>query len=313
MRDGVRIAVEIWLPDEVTRDRARVTTLCWFTRYWRAMLRDGAEPRAYGEAVAEAGLAFVHVDARGSGASFGSRFVEYSDEEVADMGEIVDWIAEQDWSDGRVASGGISYVGNTAELVASLARPALCAAIPQFTDYDFFDQILFPGGLLNTVFVESWGVFVRALDQNDVSTLRTRFGGLGFADTRGVLPIDGHETLLPRAIAAHGGNGYYLDTCRDWVFRDDVAGVDSVGKRIARKPLYTYADAIARAKTPMLHWIGWLDSATAAGALARFASIDTPNTILIGPWNHGATSRADVLEGARWGNGPGRDQTSDCR
>jgi uncharacterized protein len=297
VRDGIRIAVEVWLPGPARHGGERVTTLCWFTRYWRAMLRDGEEPRAYGQAVAEAGLAFVHVDVRGSGASFGSRAVEYSEDEVADMGEIIDWIAAQDWSDGRVATGGISYVGNTAELAASLGRPALCAAVPQFTDYDFFDQILFPGGLLNRVFVNSWGVLVRALDQNDTNLLRSQFASLGFASTLGVRPVDGYETLLPRAIAAHAANGYYLDACRTWTFRDDVAGLGPAGEPILRKPLYAYAKALEHAKTPMLHWAGWLDSGTAAGALARFSAIDGPNTILVGPWNHGATSMADVIDG----------------
>lgn len=297
VRDGIRIAVEVWLPWQARHGGERVTTLCWFTRYWRAMLRDGEEPRAYGQAVAEAGLAFVHVDARGSGASFGYRAVEYSDDEVADMGEIIDWIAGQDWSDGRVATGGISYVGNTAELAGSLGRPALCAAVPQFTDYDFFDQILFPGGLLNRVFVDSWGVLVRALDQNDTNLLRSEFASLGFSSTLGVRPVDGYETLLPRAIAAHAANGYYLDACRTWTFRDDVAGPGPTGEPVLRKPLYAYAEALARSKTPMLHWAGWLDSGTAAGALARFSAIDGPNTILVGPWNHGATSIADVFDG----------------
>ncbi|MDX2238696.1 MAG: CocE/NonD family hydrolase [Hyphomonadaceae bacterium] len=299
MRDGVRLAVEIWLPPGTVETAERVTTLCWFTRYWRAMLRDGPEPRAYGEAVAQAGFAFVHVDARGSGASFGVRLVEYSDDEVADMGEIIDWIAAQPWSDGRVATGGVSYVGNTAELAASLGRPALCAAVPQFTDYDFFDQILFPGGLLNRGFVDSWGQFVRALDRNDIALLRTRFAALGFADTRGVKPVDGAETALADALADHEANGYYLDACRSWTFRDDVAGVNDSGALIRRKPLFTYARALEQAQTPMLHWIGWLDSATAAGALARFAALDAPNTILIGPWTHGATARADVFDDAR--------------
>ncbi len=147
MRDGTRIAVEIWLP-EALPEGARIPALAWFTRYWRTRVNDEAMPepatKSFAQCVNEAGYALVAVDVRGSGASFGCRKVEYPEAEVEDSGEVVQWLARQPWSNGRVAAEGISYLGNTAELAAVYAPQALKAAVPRFTDFDYYSQILYP-------------------------------------------------------------------------------------------------------------------------------------------------------------------------
>ena len=74
-----------------------------------------------------AGYALVLVDARGSGASFGMRRFELAEDEVRDYGEVVDWIIEQPWSNGRVGAYGVSYAGNTAEMLAVNMHPAVKA------------------------------------------------------------------------------------------------------------------------------------------------------------------------------------------
>ena len=67
------------------------------------------------------GYAFVVVDARGSGASFGTRVQEWSPDEVRDGAEIMDWIVAQSWSNGRIGSTGISYDGTAAEFALTQA------------------------------------------------------------------------------------------------------------------------------------------------------------------------------------------------
>jgi hypothetical protein len=68
-------------------------------------------------------------DARGTGASFGTRTGELSEREIKDYGELIDWIAAQPWSNGRVGVYGTSYEGQAAELTAGLGNPHL-AAVP---------------------------------------------------------------------------------------------------------------------------------------------------------------------------------------
>ena len=80
MRDGVRIAIDVWLPDTLA-DGERLPTLIQATRYWRAMQHTSGRVEddnrfELANRVNDAGYAFVVVDARGSGASFGTRAVE---------------------------------------------------------------------------------------------------------------------------------------------------------------------------------------------------------------------------------------------
>lgn len=76
------------------------------------------------------GCALVIADARGSGASFGVRTGEWSVDEIADMGHVIDWIEAQAWFNGRVGTFGNSYCGNTAFLAASTGRNALKVIAP---------------------------------------------------------------------------------------------------------------------------------------------------------------------------------------
>ena len=143
MRDGIQLAADVWVPEDLQADD-KLPAIMITTRYWRAhamgpvyrLLVGVGEAHVPNVHVAdqwnEAGYVLVLVDARGSGASSGKRPVEWSDAEVADMGEITEWITGQPWSNGAVGAVGVSYSGNTggvehhagASGVAS-GRPAL--------------------------------------------------------------------------------------------------------------------------------------------------------------------------------------------
>jgi predicted acyl esterase len=107
VREGVRIAVDVWLPVGRTGAGGRVSSVVRSTRYHRAEAPSGPELEAdtnldAGNLWNAAGFALVLVDARGTGASFGTRTAELGEREIADFGEVVDWVAGQPWSDGRV-------------------------------------------------------------------------------------------------------------------------------------------------------------------------------------------------------------------
>lgn len=152
MRDGVRIAVDVWLPDG-TEDGALLPTMIRATRYWRARgfvdsPLDGDSNFDEAERWNAAGYALVLVDGRGSGASFGIRRFELAEDEVRDYGEVADWIVSQPWSNGRVGAYGVSYAGNTAEMLAVNRHPAVKSVAPLFNDFDNFGHLVFPGGVL---------------------------------------------------------------------------------------------------------------------------------------------------------------------
>lgn len=67
------------------------------TRYWRGIewiqyIEELDAERAQAEVYNARGYAFVTVDARGSGASFGGRVSPWSEAEREDCGEVVDWL-----------------------------------------------------------------------------------------------------------------------------------------------------------------------------------------------------------------------------
>ena len=109
MRDGTRLAVSVWLSEESDSDSKQYPAILTTTRYWRTSLFKKDEPAlqyfypaaSYYHAQ---GYIYVAVDVRGTGASFGTRDTEMSPTEVNDIGEIIDWLSQQSWCDGRVVT-----------------------------------------------------------------------------------------------------------------------------------------------------------------------------------------------------------------
>jgi putative CocE/NonD family hydrolase len=292
MRDGTRIAIDLWLPAALSR---RVPTLIRATRYWRAI--GYADPKhpdaALGEArlVTGAGYALVLVDVRGSGASFGRWRSPWSRAEIADLGQVVDWVVEQPWSNGRVGAYGASYDGNTAELLGSLGRRAVRAVVPISDDFDPYAQNAFPGGILSQWFVGFWSKFDQILDRNDICALIAFTGGArqNCKQVRqivtGVKPVEGDSggRLLRAAVKQHAANMNVAAAAARVVFRDDGFGAS----RISAWSPYTY---LPHLRAAVQAWVGWMDAGTVEGTLARYVGASGPQTVVIGPWSHGTAS-----------------------
>jgi putative CocE/NonD family hydrolase len=309
MRDGVRIAVDVWLPADYAPGQ-RLPTLMNMTRYWRSAgvgfmgraltglgVLDAAEGRRLPSITVpnEDGYVVVRVDGRGSGASFGRRVMEFSPDEIRDYGEVADWIVRQPWSNGRIGAFGVSYEGNTAELIAVNRHPAVKALAPLYGDYDPQFGLIQPGGV-RLSYVETWGRAVGWMDRNelcalmDVAGLRCWFSRLVVT---GVNAVDGEDgpRLLREAIAEHEGNLDVAAAARAVEFRDDTWG-DS-GLTIAGRAPLGLADEIEASGLPLWVAVSWLDAATVDGALARFLEFDNPQLLVIGPYSHGGGSDVD--------------------
>ena len=77
-------------------------------------------------------------DIRGKGASFGARRGFQDRTEAQDGHDLVQWLAAQPWSNGKVGMYGCSYLGGTTVHVATTAPPALRAIFTGATDLDKF-------------------------------------------------------------------------------------------------------------------------------------------------------------------------------
>jgi putative CocE/NonD family hydrolase len=292
MRDGVRIAVDLWLPGDAG-ERQPVTTVLRATRYTRDqdILDRAATPETDSEGEARGfvahGYAEVIVDARGTGASFGTRSHPWSSEEVADYAEIVDFIVAQPWSDGRIAAFGTSYDGNTAEMIGTLGHPAVQAVVPRFNYPNVYTDVTFPGGIFNQGFVKAWLTRNRGFDANDFCQA---FGVSGpdcdafRAVNGGVKPVDGDAGRTERAaaVAEHAGSPDQYAAVSALHYADDewsgeAFDVISPGSFIERAEL---------TRPAFMAWASWMDLGTAQGALNRWAASDVPMVVVIGPWSH---------------------------
>lgn len=305
MRDGEKIAIDLWFPSSLAAGE-KIPALVHATRYVRAtqpgLLARAAiaigqysllEPPLRG--VLDGGYAVILVDARGSGASTGRRTIEWSPDELADYGEIVDWIVKQPWSNGRVGAWGVSYDGNTAEMLAATGRAAVKAVAPLYDDYDPPVDLAMPGGVLLSGFLSEWGTANNGLDANDYCGL-TRATGLRCVVQelfiKGIKPVDADTDgrMLDSIVAAR----------RNYDIMSDMRAMDNPRDTFPTSRL-TFADVSPygmRAKveslaTPMLVRVGWMDAATVNVALGRFFSLKTPQRLEIGPWSHGGRHHID--------------------
>ena len=99
MKDGVRLAATIWLPEDA--EEKPVPAILELIPYRR---RDGTVFRdmKMHPYVAGHGFACCRVDIRGSGDSEGLLTDEYTEQEQDDACEIIAWLASQPWSNGSV-------------------------------------------------------------------------------------------------------------------------------------------------------------------------------------------------------------------
>jgi hypothetical protein len=305
MRDGVRIAIDVWHPENLGPGE-KVPALMRATRYVRAF-----EPGLLGRALMavgrfslldphiatlnERGYAVVLVDARGSGASFGSRRIEWSPDEIADYGEVVDWIVAQPWSSGRVGAWGVSYEGNTAEMIASTGREAVRAVAPLYDDFDPALNLVMPGGVLTSGFLEDWSRIVAAMDRNDFCGVSGVEGFECFVQSlfvKGTKPVGGDEgtRLLGEAVSEHD-NYDVFEALEALEFPRDT--IEGSGLSLADVSPFSHRAQMERYGTPMLVRVGWLDAGTVNVALSRFFTFANPQRLEIGPWSHGGSHHTD--------------------
>jgi putative CocE/NonD family hydrolase len=305
MSDGTQIAVDVWLPINL-KPGEKIPAMLRSTCYWRsyqmgavgqfmedhALMPTGSnEPQQW----TEAGYALVLVDVRGTGASYGKWSILWSDQEIADLGEVVDWIIAQPWSNGKVGAYGVSYDGSTAEQMSMLNHPALKAVAPQSNELDLYTDLAYPGGVMNEKFIREWSEFHELLGADDVCGI-AKAAKMDCDQMKsfmsGVRQVDGD--LDGEQVAAAVG-GHRRVAVYEWgkrlEFRDDLWG--DTGLQFVSTSPYARRAAIERANLPTYVWVSWLDGAMADAALKRYLTFDTPQTVIIGPWSHGAIHNAD--------------------
>lgn len=136
MRDGVHLAADLYIPPGSGR---------WPTVLVRTPYNRKTPAAASYRFFARHGYAVVIEDVRGRLASQGN--FGMLDQEGPDGNDTINWIAEQAWSNGRVAMVGSSYLGMTQWWAALQDNPHLLTISPMCSgDDDYLDRFYSPGG-----------------------------------------------------------------------------------------------------------------------------------------------------------------------
>ncbi|MGW2472535.1 CocE/NonD family hydrolase [Streptomyces sp. NPDC001665] len=252
MSDGVRLSARIWRP--VTSDRQPVPAILEAVPYRKNDLTSTRDA-IHHPYIAGHGYACVRVDLRGTGESEGVLLDEYLEREQCDAEEVLAWLAEQPWCDGRTGMMGISWGGFAALQVAARRPPSLGAiVIASFTDDRYADDMHYVGGaMLSDNLAEAGTMFAYATCPPDPEAVGDRWRDMW------------HERL---------------DAARPWVLewlrhqeRDDYWRHASL------------SEDYGALQCPVLASSGWADGYS--NAVTRLLGrVDVPRKGLIGPWSH---------------------------
>ena len=282
MRDGVRLATDIYRPDSQGRFPALVTR----GPYGKDGYADNQEHSIW--FFPQRGYVVVSQDCR---ARFDSEGDYYDPlfQEGQDGYDTVEWAARQPWCNGRVATTGQSYLGATQYTLAAGPRPPhLHCMAPVSASADFHQSWVYhTGGAME------WGWMVPyAVHKGRNTLLRAGREDLLAQMDEYVLPPDNFAQPLTDAWFSHL-------PLRDWIERLKEAAPyfaeyfdqELDGPYWSRVNLMRHADRIS---LPMFHVSSWYDIFL-EGALNGYQSLrDRAATaearrsqrLLVGPWAH---------------------------
>ena len=269
-RDGTRLAMNVYRP---ARDGQAVEeplpVVFAFTPY-RARYRnadgdtvEAIDARDLGlSEMTDYGYVVAIADVRGKGASFGRRRGMQDRVEAMDGHHLVEWLAAQPWSNGRVGMTGCSYLGGSALQVASTAPPHLRAVFSGASDFDKYDFVRRGGitGQFNTRPDEPLSV--------DLASI----------------PVDADPdgSLLREAVAQHAENDPMAPLWNEMPYRDSMSRF--TGTRFWEEVgPHTYLQTLKDSGIAFFLWGNWHDEPTAQ---ILQAAVNLDARVLIGPGSH---------------------------
>ncbi|MGA9773065.1 MAG: CocE/NonD family hydrolase [Blastocatellia bacterium] len=289
VRDGIRLAADIFRPAKDANPVEEPLPVVWaYDRYHRADIRGRGvatqlDSEPWLKSLIRYGYVVAVVDARGSGASFGTRQGAFTQKEAWDGYDLTEWFAAQPWCSGRVGMFGRSYLGIAQFITASTAPPHLKAIFPEMALFDLY-SFIYSGGVFRDNFVENWSQRVKSLDTD-----------------KGVAPVDGDSgnELLAQAIAQHQSNRDIFDLASQVPFRDSTDRIARAAPFLDWSPS-TYLERIKDSGVAIYILGGWNDL-WPRDALLWFKNLGGHTKITIGPWSHTQSEGLDLAaEHLRW-------------
>mgnify|MGYP006278754431 CR=1 FL=1 len=252
MRDGTRLAAKLWVARSA-HDRP-VPTILEYIPYRRRDTKATRDHQIHGHFAAH-GYASLRVDMRGSGDSEGVLTDEYLPLEMQDGFDILEWIAAQPWSDGRVGLFGLSWGGFNGLQLAALRPPQVGAVVTVCSSDDrYADDVHYMGGCLLTDNL-SWASNMFGFNSSppDPETVGPRW----------------REMWLERL----EGSGLWLETWLRHQHRDAYWKSGSVN------------EDYRAIEVPVMAASGWRDGYTNP-VFRLMQNLRVPRRGIVGPWGH---------------------------
>lgn len=272
MRDGVDLSVDIYAPTESGRLPAILTS----TPYDNNGSREGAQW------FAERGYVVVAADVRGRYDSEG-QWDPFGAKHKTDGYDLVEWIADQPWSTGKVGMIGGSYLGWTQWWTASTAPPHLAAIAPKVAPPDPFWNLPYQHGVLVAGWMLDWAAMMSGRTQQKAGP-----GGYdGWSEKRQDPPHTPYVEI-------NESRGLQAAPWFEKWYRQNKSS-DPYWSGIS----YQSSESYSRITVPSLSFTGWFD-ANHPGSPMNYMGMKshggTPEarrpSMIIGPWVHGINTRA---------------------
>jgi uncharacterized protein len=258
LSNGIRLTARIWLPEDAEKNP--VPAVLEYLPYRKnddMAVRDSYNHRY----IAGHGYAAVRVDMRGSGDSDGILEDEYTEQEISDGLELLSWLEDQSWCNGKVGMFGISWGGFNSLQIAARRPKQLKAIIPiGFSDDRYANDVHYQGGS------------VLASDMLPWSSIMFAFQALP-PDPRN--RKDWREEWLNRLEKTPP----YVEAWLSHQQRDTFWKHGSVCENYSDIEIPVYAVS------------GWGD-AYKDSVLRLLENLTCPKKALIGPWSHGFPQRS---------------------
>ena len=318
MPDGTKIAVDIFIPTQ-GEDKNQFPVILSYTPYQRAHIdRKTGEisdlsSNSTSRFFLSKGYVLVAADMRGTGASTGW-LLDFMPEIWSDGKELVNWIANQSWSDGNVGMMGGSYVGWSQTATASQQPEALKCIMPAVIPLDGYTGEVYPGGIYLNGFMKNWSSFMyysvrNYYNQNIKVTTAPVVDEDGDGELVDEIPLDlnGDGSFLDEGFPPTYADGKtrkhiyynltlehhekdydYTEWAKDIYFYD---GKSPLGYRVDELGPTAHVKGIMDSEIPVYNIGGWFDGFT-RGSFELFATIKktNPSKIIIGPGYHNYSS-----------------------
>lgn len=273
MRDGTELATDVYLPDgpgDSKKGRGPFPTLVCRTPYNKAYF--GAQAEAF----ARHEYAVVVQDVRGRFASEGEWTSHRN--EAEDGYDTIEWAAARNWSNGKVGTYGVSYMGHTQLALTQTEElpPHLETMAPGYAHANYYLESVAPGGAAQLSLPIAWrhGMAIDLEESADEGLTDLEEAHEALQQLYWDLPVDPYEPLLE-------------------------AGYTDLQERFAHETYGEYYEVLDHTRQhekvdiPVLNYGGWYDIYT-EGTYQNFRGLRDKApprgrdgaALVMGPWTH---------------------------